>query len=193
MSAECKGKYEVLRVIRNSILEGLVKCGQYDVRDGEKKCSWNCAEFDPQTFRNLDKVVLLKYGETKRIGWPHTEEKYLQDRDLFERSESWIEEQKWEIHILFKRKTAPVDADTITVEDAAMMLITWFNGPGIDSLRSNRMASLYLSPSSVQNYKDDSGVSQNHVFFPVKIHVGKTLRFTVPPATPKFEDVVPVR
>ena len=186
MSYEAKGKYEVLRIVRASVMEGLEAFG---IKNFE------CIEFAQPLLQSADRVVLLKQTGQRRVGWQRAS--YSDRRDVGDgserrsvRREAWIEEQDWELTVVFKRDGAAVTEYTMTSEDVAFSLVAWFNSlGGIERLRASDCANLFVSPSSVRPYKDDSHVYQNTSTLTVQIQVPKVFEFAQPMATPVFKGI----
>ena len=171
MSEANKGKYEVIKIIRDNILLGLSTMG-LQPKTGSAERPWDVMEFAQASFQNADKIVLINNIRNGRVGWQST--KYGIQGDELSRVERWCEEQKWQIHILFKRDTnVPVTADTLTVEDAASLLITWFNGKGCEEFRRHGCANLIVDPSQIFVYNDDSSIYQRRAVFTVNLQVPK--------------------
>lgn len=172
MSNECKGKYEVIRVLRNNIILGLNELGLQPSEESELP-KWDVMEFAQASFENADKIILLQHVGNNRIGFLDT--KYFTDGEgRKKRKDEWLEEQFWQYHVILKRDGSPVTSDTQTVEDIASLLISWLNGPGIDNLRENGMSVLRIDDSDIFVYNDDSDLYQRRAMFTAKVHISKT-------------------
>jgi hypothetical protein len=164
MSAEKKTRIEVQRILKKVLEDGLSALGH----DG-------CAvmEFANASFQNADKVVLMNPIGTKRVGWQGKD--YSPYNETLVMRESWIEEQRWQIHCVKKRITSSTDISP-TAEDIADDLVTWFNGRGCEELRTYGMANLRIDSDAVIVYNDNSDLYQKRAVFTVKIRVPKELK-----------------
>lgn len=160
MSEWAKGKYAVQKIIRDNVILGMTKFGQ---------TGWDCIEFAQATMQNADKIITMNCTGVDRIGWQGT--KF--DSVLGTRTDEWLEEQTWMFQVILKRTNEVVTASTITTQDVASMLITWFNGMGCDEFRRNRCANLRIDPSSVIVYNDDSDIYQKRAVFTMRLQVPK--------------------
>ena len=163
MSDWTKGKYAVQKIIRDNVILGMTKFGQ---------TGWDCIEFAQATMQNADKIITMNCTGVDRIGWQGA--KF--DSVLGTRTDEWLEEQTWMFQVILKRTNEVVTASTITTQDVASMLITWFNGMGCDEFRKNRCANLRIDPSSVIVYNDDSDLYQRRPVFNVTFIVNKSFK-----------------
>lgn len=160
MSEWTKGKYAVQKIIRDNVILGMTKFNQ---------TGWDCIEFAQATIQNADKIITMNCTGVDRIGWQGA--KF--DSVLGTRTDEWLEEQTWMFQVILKRTNEVVTASTITTQDVASMLITWFNGMGCDEFRRNGCANLRIDPSSVIVYNDDSDIYQKRAVFTMRLQVPK--------------------
>ena len=160
MSEWTKGKYAVQKIIRDNVILGMTKFNQ---------TGWDCIEFAQATMQNADKIITMNCTGVDRIGWQGA--KF--DSVLRTRTDEWLEEQTWMFQVILKRTNKVVTASTITTQDVASMLITWFNGMGCDEFRRKRCANLRIDPSSVIVYNDDSDIYQKRAVFTMRLQVPK--------------------
>ncbi len=213
MSYEMKGRYEVLRMLRNSVLACLAAYGLPDIP---------VLEFAQPLLQSEADAILLQLAGSTRVGWQHSsyrlEKKTDADKNAdgeasdktatdaddtdaaatdddgeFVRYENWIDEQKWTITVVRRRTDAPVTAETVTAEDVAATLAAWFNGPGgIDSFRANDCANLFVQTSDFKPYKDDTALYRHTATLSLTLQVPKRARFLQPTAVPEFADAIGV-
>ena len=203
MSYEMKGRYEVLRMLRNSVLACLAAYGLPDIP---------VLEFAQPLLQGEADAILLQLAGSTRVGWQRTDyalEKKTTDAENgdssindatdaaaaeeFARYESWIDEQKWTITVVRRKTDDPVTADTVTAEDVAATLAAWFNGPGgIDSFRANDCANLFVQTSDFKPYKDDTALYRHTATLSLTLQVPKRARFVQPTAVPVFADAIGV-
>lgn len=183
-----KGKYEVLKVIRDVVLDCLVSAGEFTLDGSEKVCKWECMEANQPAIKNLPNVVTLKMVSSKPAFRPYSE----YDSVKGTRTDIWNEEQTWEVAVLQSRKTTPVTSTTTTAEDVAHILAMWMNTRAINHFRKNNMANLFVGLASIKSYDDDSNVNQNKSSFELKVQVPRTFTTEYGFARPKLEDVVEV-
>lgn len=188
MTSGYMGKYDVLKIVRANVLNGLMAYGLYETKNGVRECTWKCIEANQQSPQNKDKVVTLRLESSNTVCRYGTE----YDATGESRTDSWVDEMSWEICVLKKRMTEPVSSDTITGEDVIDMLIGWFNGPGLDYFREFGIAGLYVLKSSVKPYQDDSDVGQYKASFSLKTRVIRSLTVHCGFATPVLERIVSV-
>lgn len=166
-----KGKYEVIKMIRENVLEGL---RQYGITD------WKCAEADQPGIQNMDKVVTLKLNTMRRLVTQGFRIENAVDADgKMTRIEKWIEQQEWEIKAIFNRKLVTVTENTMTAEDISWMLVAWFNGLGVAFFRKHDCSNLFVLNKDVQTYSDGSAVPENATSFVLKLLVPKQHEFKV--------------
>ena len=173
MSADMRGEYEVFSTLRTCILEGLSLFGiskDVDVR-----------RFAQANFNHGDKLVLLNLVNTRRVGWQSRsyESTLHENVDEFSRTDAWIEEQVYQISCI-KRMLKTDTETTITAEDIATSLITWFNGRGLDWLREHSLSCYPIDPNSIIVYNDDSDLYQRRPVFNVTVIVNKKFKAAYP-------------
>ena len=161
MSELKKSRFEVQAILKSCIEDGLAFM---------KRTGWAVMEFANESFQKADRVVLMNLVGTRRVGWQGRSHS-LKDGGLIAKEE-WIEEQRWQIHCVCKRKHAATPNDEFP-EDACSDLVTWFNGRGCDELRTHRMANLRIDSDSIFVYTDNSDLYQKRAVFTVKIQVPK--------------------
>lgn len=184
MSYEMKGRYEVLRMLRNSVLACLAAYGLPDIP---------VLEFAQPLLQGEADAILLQLAGSTRVGWQRTDYALEKKEEEFARYESWIDEQKWTLTVVRRRTDDPVTADTVTAEDVAATLAAWFNGPGgIDSFRANDCASLFVQTSDFKPYKDDTALYRHTATLSLTLQVPKRARFVQPTAVPVFADAIGV-
>ncbi|MCQ2299916.1 MAG: hypothetical protein MJZ81_07330 [Bacteroidales bacterium] len=174
MSDSMKNLYEVLRILRASVLEAFAA---FHLE------GWNCMEFAQSRMTSGDKVVLIQNTKSRRVGFQGFEFKRKPDGGAY-RVDDWLEEQTWTFTIVAKR---PVDkttgetrisGETIVSEDVGSMLQTWFNGPGALRLREKaKFGVLRVPDGETSEYKDDSDVSQKKTVLSVNVQVPKEFSF----------------
>lgn len=164
MSYENKTRLEVQTVIRDNILDAF----RFLRKEG-----WGVMEFANASFQKADKVVLMNYAASRRVGFQaHTHE---MDGNDFMRVDSWIEEQSWQIHCVCKRPTNSANIQE-TAEDMANLLVAWFNGRGCDFFRKYGMSNLRIDSDAIFVYNDNSDLYQKRAVFTVKIVVPKEMK-----------------
>lgn len=171
MSAELRGEYEVLALIRSCIIEGLKTYGidsGIDVR-----------MFAQANFNHGDKLVLLNLINTKRCGRQMTDYVGGNTNDVYSRRDSWIEERTYQVSVM-KKMNKDDDENTVTAEDISMRLISWFNGLGLDWLRENGLSCYPIDPNSIIVYNDDSDLYQRRPVFAVTVIVNKSFKLAQP-------------
>lgn len=182
MSELAKGKFEVLRILRGSVLKALSLFGCSHIQ---------CMEFAQPLLTSANNVVLLQNTTRVRVGWQWSTYNWVnstpQGRAKLEHNEVYIEQQAWNLITILKRTTKEVNANTLTAEDVANNLIAWFNGQAIYDLRKNNCANLYVQPSEIHPYKDDSGVYQYTASFTLPLQVPKALTFAQETAQPNYK------
>lgn len=164
MANMAKGQYAVQKMIRDNVLAGLTAFGQAD---------WECIEFAQATMQNADRIVTMNCIGVDRIGWQGT--RY--DALATVCTDEWLEEQSWQFQVILKRYDDAVTADTVTTQDIAAMLITWFNGRGCGEFRKVGVANLRIDPSSVIVYNDDSNIYQKRAVFTMKLQVPRDFTY----------------
>lgn len=173
MSAEKRGEYEILSLLRSCVIEGLSTFGigsGVDVR-----------RFAQANFNHGDKLVLLNLVKTNRVG--RQTERYgnaiIQQESKFARTDEWIEEQTYQISCI--KKMLKTDSEnTVTAEDISSDLITWFNGRGLDWLREHNLSCYPIDPNSIIVYNDDSDLYQRRPVFNVTVIVNKSFKLAAP-------------
>ena len=164
MANMAKSQYAVQKMIRDNVLAGLTAFGQDN---------WECIEFAQATMQNADRIVTMNCIGVDRIGWQGTRYNALATI----RTDEWLEEQSWQFQIILKRYDGAVTADTVTTQDIASMLITWFNGKGCEEFRRVGVANLRIDPSSVIVYNDDSNIYQKRAVFTMKLQVPRDFEY----------------
>ena len=162
MSEQFRSKYEVIKILRDLILKGLSTFSQ---------SNWDCMEFGQATFQNADRIVTLNLNQVHQVGFQAWNESKVGATAV--RTDDMIEEQHWQLQVILKRKTGKVNGDTMTAEDVASMLITWFNGQGALLLKNKHIGILHVDRGNVFVYNDDSDVYQKRAAFTVRLHVSK--------------------
>ena len=165
MSEECKTRLRVQEIIRKNILSML---------DAMNMSGWDVMEFAQANFQKADKVILLNCIRTERVGWQDTQ--YSVSTVGLDGTDSWIEQQTWQIHVILKRKGKET-TDDILSEDMSSYLMTWFNGRGCDLFRNNGMANLRIDHDNILVYNDDSDLYQKRAVFSLKVQIPKMLKF----------------
>jgi hypothetical protein len=161
MSEDMKNENEVFASVRAIILQGL----QYFNVEG-----FDVRRFAQANFNHGDGLVLMNLVDTERAGWQSC--KYVLKDLGFEREDRWIEIQTYQISTI-KRMRPEDTVETITAEDVATRLISWFNGVGMEELRKVGLSSFMIDPNSIIVYNDDSDLYQRRPVFEVKIIVNK--------------------
>lgn len=173
MSAELKNEYEVFKILRECIIEGLTTMSIADGVDVRR--------FAQANFNHGDELVLLNLVKTERYGWQSA--KYENESETYgsqkNRIDRWIEEQTYQISVI-KRMRKDDSTDTISAEDIATRLITWFNGRGLDWLRERGISNYLIDPNSIMIYNDDSDMYQRRPVFSVTLIVNKEFKIEEP-------------
>lgn len=165
MSDKNKNRYEMQKIVRNAILDGLSK--YIGANHG-----FDAMEFAQASFVKANRVVLMNLVRSKRVGWQGI--KYGINGGNLKRTDEWIEEQSWQLQVIIKKLSSPQITD-LQADDVASMLITYFNGVGADFLRKSKVAPLRIDNNSVIVYNDDSELYQKRAVFTVKLQVPKEL------------------
>jgi len=158
-----KNRFEVQKILRDNIIAGLSAIGH---------TGWDVMEFANASMEKANKVILMNYLRSTRVGWQG--HKYGDVSQTYKRTEEWIDEQSWQIHIICKR-TASTTVASVLAEDMASDLITWFNGPAVDIFRAAGVAPLRVDAENIIIYNDDSDLYQKRAVFTIKIQVPKEL------------------
>lgn len=173
MSAEMRNEYEVFKILRECILEGLSVMGIADGVDVRR--------FAQANLSHGDKLVLINFAKNGRAGWQSA--KYENESETYgsqkNRIDRWIEEQTYQISVL-KRMQKDDSTDTISAEDISTRLITWFNGRGLDWLRKHNISNYLIDPNSIIVYNDDSDLYQRRPVFNVTLVVNKQFKIEEP-------------
>ena len=117
-----------------------------------------------------DRVVLMHLLGHSKIGWQAARYYPSATASGLKRAEEWVDEQHWSVSVL-KRMQQDDTASTVTADDIALALVTWFNGPGLDWLRTKGMATLPIDPTEIMVYNDDSQLYQRKPFFEMVVQV----------------------
>ena len=167
MSTAYKTRLDVQTILRTVILDGLTQLGQ---------TGWGCMEFANASFQKADKIILLNLISTSRLGWQGGDYAMvtIDEDEKVRRKEELIELQSWQVHTILKRDSTTND-NSILAEDIASMLISWFNGPGAQALRSNGVATERVDAENLIVYNDNSDLYQKRAVFTVKLQVPKEL------------------
>lgn len=164
MSQKNKTRLEVQKILIASLNE----CVESFSLSG-----WQVMEFANPSIQSADKVILVNMIRAERVGWQGRN--YRNDsQDQFSRSEEFIEEQSWQIHVIAKRKRPMTSADMLA-EDMATLLITWLNGFGVDGLNAHGVAPLRIDLNNIIVYNDNSDLYQKRAVFTVKLQVPKEI------------------
>lgn len=164
MSDKNKGENEVFKILRECALLGLKAYGYDDGADVQR--------FAQANMNYRDKLVLMHMTHHSKVGW---QAHYYNTNAItgeLSRSEEWIDEQHWSVSTI-KRMQQTDTKDTISADDIALALVTWFNGPGLDWLRTKGMATLPIDPTEIMVYTDDSQLYQRRPVFEMVVHVPK--------------------
>ena len=169
MSEKMKSRLEVQKIVRDNILSGFEKLGL---------SGWDVKEFANAHMTKADKVVLMNYIRTRRVGWQGRT--YAVSSESLKRSEEWIAEQHWQIHCIAKRPSSP-NAATVLSEDMADILVAWFSTPeSVDLFRASGIAPLRVSGNDVIVYTDNSDLYQKRAVFTLKLQVPKSMDMQQP-------------
>lgn len=170
MSASNKTRYEIQKILADCLKAGLAALIGEDHGFG-------VMEFAQASFQKADRIVLMNLARSNRIGWQGR--KYPVDGDELKRVDEWIECQHWQFHVILKKLSSPT-VDTMQADDVASMLITWFNGRGVEFLRERGVANERVDASSLVVYNDDSDLYQKRAVFTVKLQVPKEVKTATP-------------
>jgi len=179
VSTANKNRLEVQKILRDNIIAGLTALGH---------TGWDVMEFANASMERANKVILMNYLRSTRVGWQGR--RYVQVSNTLKRVEEWIDEQSWQLHIICKR-TATTSVNDALAEDVASNLITYFNGPGSETLRQSGVASLRIDSENIIVYNDNSDLYQKRAVFTLKIQVPKELTMNQDEMTPKTPYVTP--
>lgn len=193
MSERYKLKYEVLKILRDNIIKGLESFG-LPISTRKEDGGWRVIEGEQPSFRNMDKCVLVWLEQSERIGWQGWKDIYNKDTKKFDTEETFIDQQRWKISVLYKRTTAEVTETEMpyTTQDIAGMLIAWFNRLGCQEFRKHNCANLIIKSKDLKTYKATSDVQQWVSEFPLLLQVIKTFVTETEPAKPRFEGMIGV-
>lgn len=193
MSEKFKLKYEVVAILRDTIIKGLEAFG-IPISETPGDGGWVCMESDQPSFRNADNAVLFWHEKSERIGWQGHNRKYDAETELMEVVDYFIEQQIWRIKVLCKRTTEEITEESLplTAEDVTSMLVGWFNRMGCAEFRKHNMANLFIQMKDVRTYNDKSDVSQKVAEFPIKLQVVKQFESDGEAALPKYAGTVKV-
>lgn len=139
---------------------------------GSTEKGWAVQEFAQASFNNADKIVLLDYMESNRVGfqgWKFGAAK--NDNTKAVRVDDWLEEQTWLVHTLRRIKPSDVSASFMTCEDMAGILIGWFDGQGAIELKKHGIGTLRIDRNRIFVYNDESELYQKRAVFPLRIQV----------------------
>lgn len=139
---------------------------------GSTEKGWGVMEFAQASFNNADKVVLLDYMDSQRVGFQGW--KYggvLNDSTKASRTDDWLEQQTWLVHTLRRIKPSDVSATLMTCEDMADILIGWFNGQGGVEFKKHGIGTLRIDRNRIFVYNDESELYQKRAVFPLRIQV----------------------
>ena len=169
MSAEMRSENEVFKTIRDCIIDGLTTFG---IENGV-----DVRRFAQANFNHGDKLVLMNFVKTSRAGFQATRYRNatIGGETKFTRRDEWIEEQTYQISCI-KKMQKDDTVETITAEDIATSLITWFNGRGLDWLRERNLSCYPIDPNSIIVYNDDSDLYQRRPVFNVTFIVNKSFK-----------------
>lgn len=163
-----KGEYQIFKILREACIEGMNRMG---ITDG-----FDVRRFAQAHLATGNKLVLLNLVDAERVGWQGHSYRFDVSSGKELRTDEWIDQQSWHFHII-KKMEKDDNVDTVTADDMANMMITWFNGPGVEYLKSRGLANLVIDPHSIMVYNDDSDLYQRRVVFSMKIQIPKS--FTV--------------
>ena len=180
MSEKMKSRLEVQKIVRDNILSGFEALGL---------SGWDVKEFANAHMTKADKVVLMNYIRTRRVGWQGRS--YSGEGAYFKKTEDWIDEQHWQIHCIAKRPSNP-NASSILAEDMADMLIAWFNGDGAAMFKRSGIGMLLIDTDSIIVYNDNSDLYQKRSVFTLKIQVPKELTTDSIPLDAIVPKILPV-
>lgn len=164
MSLENPLENEVFKILRECALLGLEAYGFKDGADVQK--------FAQANMNYRDKLILMQLTHHSKVGWQaHYYRTDALTGHLYRREE-WIDEQHWAVSTI-KRMQNSDTKDTISADDIALSLVTWFNGPGLDWLRTKGMATLPIDPTEIIVYTDNSQLYQRRPVFEMVVQVPK--------------------
>ena len=178
MSDLMKTKYEVQKILGDAIKEGLVKFGVKKTTNGVDSSLFDVIEYGQPKMWQMDRCIAINYMRHERIGWQGVS--YVTNNlGAMTRKDDIIEQQTWYIHVIMKRKESDPSPTlaTITTEDVMSYIISWFNGPGQDTLRKNKVSSLRLDPADIIVYNDNSNVYQKRAVIRMNLLVPKEFSF----------------
>ena len=139
---------------------------------GSTEKGWSVMEFAQASFNNADKVVLLDYMDSQRVGFQGWEYGgVMNDETKASRTDDWLEQQTWLVHTLRRIKPSDVSATLMTCEDMADILIGWFNGHGAIELKKHGIGTLRIDRNRIFVYNDESELYQKRAVFPLRIQV----------------------
>lgn len=173
-----KTKYEVQKILGDAIKDGLVKFGVKKTVNGVDSSLFEVLEYGQPKMWQMDRCIAINYMRHGRIGWQGVS--YVTDNlGAMTRKDDIIEQQTWYIHVIMKRKESDPSPtlSTITTEDVMSYIISWFNGPGQDALRKNKVSSLRLDPADIIVYNDNSDVYQKRAVIRMNLLVPKEFSF----------------
>ena len=178
-----KGEYQIFKILREACIEGMNRMGiteGFDVR-----------RFAQAHLATGNKLVLLNLVDSERVGWQGHSYRFDVSSGKELRTDEWIDQQNWHFHFIKKMENDD-NVDTVTADDMANMMMTWFNGPGVEYLKSRELANLVIDPHSIMVYNDDSDLYQRRVVFPMKIQIPKSFKWEVPDLSVMDVETCPV-
>lgn len=178
MSEALKTKYEVLKIIRDAVFKGLTLYGETTWSE-EHQEGWQCLENNQASYDNFDKIVLVSFLRSSRIGLPSVNEVYNRETKKYDHYNSWIEQQEWEFKVMRNRKMKRIDPSEQTTSDIATMLAAWFNDGGCKEFREHNCGNLFIQAKDIKTYQDNSALSQMQSSFVLKLQVPKTACYEV--------------
>lgn len=182
MSAEMKSENEVFRTLRQGCLNCLSAFGYSGV---------DVQRFAQSNMNYTDDTVLFHMIEHHREGWQWRSFGADSTTGALKRADEWIDRQTWMVETL-KRMRNGDGVDTVTADDIAQALIVWFNGRGLDWLRTQGLSTLPIDPTEIIVYNDDSQLYQRRPVFMMDVLVPKLWKSPEKPVTALEVETYPV-
>ena len=170
MSELMKGEFEVFKTLRDCAMLGLAAFG-IDKTEVQR--------FAQAIMEHADRIVLLNLVGHGRYGWQYRTYSTSELTGKIGRNENWIDEQSWQVSTLKRMRNSDTES-TASADDVAECLVTWFNGKGLEYLRTKGMSTLPIDPREIMVYNDDSSLYQRRPVFNMTVLVPKMFSTETP-------------
>ena len=170
MSESMKGEFEVFKILRDCAMLGLAAFG-IDKTEVQR--------FAQANMEHADRLVLFNLVGHGRYGWQYRTYSASELPGKLGRKENWIDEQSWQVSTLKRMRNSDTES-TASADDVAECLVTWFNGKGLEYLRTKGMSTLPIDPREIMVYNDDSSLYQRRPVFNMTVLVPKMFSTETP-------------